>query len=302
MVTSLDEIDGIGGKTADRIQEAGIQSVSDLAKADPQELADIKGVTHERAQKFVKDARRSAAVIQSGAEAADYFDSLESVATGIDEFDEVLDGGWEQEDIVALYGDTNTGKSQISLNSLAAAVEDTGEPGVYIETERKEYDHNRIRQLSQEEETQDNVYRVTGHGLEEQYNAYDAVLSNFDSVGLVVVDSFTSRFRKSDDFGGIGTHQNRSEVMRDHLNKIEEISEELECPVLIICQIYENSDPFGQGGVIMYGGSLLRHEITYSVLTEKGSGEMVKATLEGLSSNGEETVELSITDTGIHSK
>lgn len=299
MATSLDDIKGLGEKTAQRLRDDGIESVSSLAKANPSELTSIKGVTADRAEKFVDEAMRSAAVIQSGDEAAEYFDSLETVSSGISSFDEVLDGGWEQEDMVAIYGDTNTGKSQISLNALAAAVEDKGEPGVYIETERKEYDHDRLRQFANEDDTQDNIYRVTGHGIEEQANAYEAVLENFDSVSLVVIDSFTSRFRKNDAFGGVGTHKARSDEMRDHLNKIERISEELKCPVLLVCQIYENSDPFGQGGVIMYGGSLLRHEITYSIQTKKGSGEMVEATLEGLSNSGEETVELSITDKGI---
>lgn len=302
MATELSDITGLGDKTAQRLRESGIESVSALAKADPNDLSSIKGVTRDRAKKFVDEAMRSAAVIQSGAEAAEYFDSLERVSTGIDSFDEVLDGGWEEEDIVAIYGDTNTGKSQISMNALAAAVEDTGEPGVYIETERKEYDHERLQEFAEEDDTQDYIYRVTGHGIEEQANAYEAVLENFDSVGLVVVDSFTSRFRKNDDFGGVGTHKERSDEMRDHLNLIERISEELDCPVLLVCQIYENSDPFGQGGVIMYGGSLLRHEITYSILTQEGSGEMVKATLEGLSNSGEKTVELSITDKGIVDK
>lgn len=301
MATSLDDISGIGDKTANNLRENGIETVSDLAKADV-ELIQAAGVSKKRAVDFKQEAKQNAAVIQSGAEADEYFSSLETVSTGIDELDEIIGGGWEQEDIVAIYGDTNTGKSQLSMKSLAEAVEDTGEPCVYIETERKSYDPDRLRNFASEEDTQEKVYRVTAHGLEEQKNAYDVVLSEFDSVGLVVVDSFTARFRKSDEFGGVGSHSDRSQEMKEHLNKLEEISSRLKCPVVIVCQIYENSDPFGGGGVVMYGGSLLRHDIGFSIRMEDAGGEIVEANVEGQSSQGDRSIELAITDDNITKK
>lgn len=298
MATSLSDIDGIGDKTADNLREIGIETVSDLAKADVS-LIERAGLSKKRALDFKEEAKQNAAVIQSGAEANEYFSSLENVSTGIEGLDEIIGGGWEQEDIVALYGDTNTGKSQLAMKSLAMAVEDTDEPSVYIETERKSYDPERIRNFSTKEDTQEKVYRVTAHGLEEQRNAYDVVLSQFDSIGLLVVDSFTARFRKSDDFGGLGSHSDRSQEMKEHLNKLEEISSRLKCPVLIVCQIYENSDPFGGGGVVMYGGSLLRHDIGFSVQMKKAGGEIVEANVEGQSSTRDTSVELAITDSDI---
>ena len=55
-------IDGIGAKLARRLQEAGMFDIEDLAVAEPEELSSVRGVSEERAERWISAA---ADIIQS---------------------------------------------------------------------------------------------------------------------------------------------------------------------------------------------------------------------------------------------
>lgn len=57
MVHSLEEISGIGKKTARVLREAGINSVEDLASFDFKELIKLKGIGKSSAQKYINNAK-----------------------------------------------------------------------------------------------------------------------------------------------------------------------------------------------------------------------------------------------------
>jgi helicase len=61
--TGLDEfaatltlVGGIGPKMAKRLQEAGIEDIEDLALAEPAELAEVRGLSKERAKRWIAEA------------------------------------------------------------------------------------------------------------------------------------------------------------------------------------------------------------------------------------------------------
>jgi predicted flap endonuclease-1-like 5' DNA nuclease len=55
--TPLEEIAGVGPKTAERLREAGYSSAEDIAKADVDALAEIKGISKKSATELIDNAK-----------------------------------------------------------------------------------------------------------------------------------------------------------------------------------------------------------------------------------------------------
>jgi len=289
---ALSEIKGIGSATEERLNDAGVQTIDDLASAKIQELTPF-GISESKAQKIIERARKQGVVIQSGAEVEKEYQNKEERTTGMDALDKLIGGGWREDHIVGLSGESSAGKTQLVFQSLVAAVEETGDPAVYIETERGRYEPERINSLASDPETQKKVYRIKAYNLDQQLLAYQKVAESMDEVSLVAVDSFTARFRLSDKFEGRSSLQQRSKEFGRHLNTLEEMIETTDCPVLITLQIYGNPSAYGSASST-YGGELLNHTVTYFVKMSKDKGSLRKAELHGHPGEGEGEVYLTI--------
>jgi predicted flap endonuclease-1-like 5' DNA nuclease len=55
-VPALEDVEGVGPATADKLREAGYETVSAVAAAVPNELAEAIGVTADKARQFVEGA------------------------------------------------------------------------------------------------------------------------------------------------------------------------------------------------------------------------------------------------------
>lgn len=54
--TDLTAIDGIGPATMGQLNEMGIKTLVDLAEASPQQVAAVRGVSEEQAERLIADA------------------------------------------------------------------------------------------------------------------------------------------------------------------------------------------------------------------------------------------------------
>lgn len=294
MAEELGDISGIGSKTKHKLKQAGVESIDDLAQADPEELQDI-GMSERRANDFIDKAQQSAVIIQSGEEVVEEYENKKNITTGMDTVDEMLGGGWEEGYVVALPGEAGSGKTQLSFQSMVSAVEQTGDPAVYIETERGRYRTDRINNLASDEETQSKIYRIKAYDLDQQLQAYKKLRNHFDELSLVVVDSFTARFRLSEKFEDRGSLSQRSTEMAKHLTELENMAEELDVPILITAQIYSNPGGYGKSEYI-YGGSLFMHTVGYFVHMKPDSGQIVNAQLRNHPGRDDDEVSIRIGD------
>lgn len=299
MAESITDISGVGGKMATRLRNgAGIKTLEDLAQADPSELAELDGVSAARAEKFVNEAQESTVIIKSGEEVREEYENLEKVSTGIEKMDELLGGGWDAGFLVAIGGETGSGKTQMAFQSLGEAAS-TGKPAVYIETERGRYRGNRISEMYGDD-VQENVYKVEAYDLDRQYAAYSKVQEEFDELSCVVVDSFTARFRLTDDFSGRENFTDRSDAFAKHLTELEELASVHDVPVLLTCQVYEDVSGWG-GGYVIYGGSLMLHTVNFVTMLQDRSGALSNVKIKNHPEVGEEEFEIQITESGINS-
>lgn len=288
------DLTGVGQVTYnDKLKPAGFDTIDKIAKSSIDELVDEAGLSENKAEKIYQRANREAVILQSGQDVQDEYDAKDYVTTGMSKLDELLGGGWEEGFLITLSGEAGSGKTQVAFNSMVHAVEETGNPAVYIETEPNRYRPERLRSLSNEEDTQQDIYRIKAYDLEKQKLAYEKVRQAFDEVSLVVVDSFTARFRLAEQFDGRGSLSQRSEEMGAHLRRLEKLCDELGAPVLLTAQVYGNPSGFGAGDAV-YGGSLMQHTVSCFVNMKSSSGNLKEAQLRGHPGRADDEVNVNI--------
>jgi len=303
MAQELSDLHGLGSKNISKLHSEGIKTLEDLAEVeDPEELADgMNKVSANKLRGWINEAKRNAVPIMTGQDVADEYDQLTKVSTGVDSLDDLLGGGWESGFLVAIAGETGSGKTQLSFQSLGEAVQEHNAPAVYIETERGRYRGNRIREMY-DEETQNNVYKVPAYSLDQQEMAYEKIKEEFspNEISCVVVDSFTARFRMSDRFTGREDLPDRSTVMSRHLDKLDELAAVCDVPIVLTCQISGNPDMRGPKNNV-YGGSLMHHMVNFVIMMSPRSGALTNLEIRNHPEISDQEMDLQIYEGGVRS-
>lgn len=300
----LGDLKGVGRKTEEQLNEAGINSLNDLAKASVDDLTSLGGFSESKAEKLIGRAKENALIVQTGDEVVNEYDSKNKIPSGIEPLDSAIGGGFQQGHIVGLSGGSNTGKTQLCFQTMVNAVEETGNPAVYIETEPHRYEPERLRSLASSTATQENIFRIKAYDLEKQVSAYKRTmripeqLDDVDDISVVCVDSFNSAFRLSDKFDGRGSLSERSTEFGKHLRTLVDMVETLDVPSLLTLQVYGNPSAYGSS-VRTYGGELVNHTLTYMVKMSDAEANMKQAKIQGHTGRGEQEVYLSIQDSSI---
>jgi len=302
---NITELNGVGAVTEERCNEAGVESVEDLTEGSKSEMIERlsdAGVSDNKANSLVNQAKEELIIIQSGEDVVQEYDEQQLVPTGIGGLDDLLGGGWEPGLIAAISGGSGGGKTQVCFQAMTNAVEETGKPAVYIETEPKRYRPKRLANLASEEETQSKINRIKANDLDSQLKAISKVKNTYSEgeLSMVVIDSFTARFRLSDDFETRADLQSRSKLIGKHLTRLERLASKLDIPVIITAQVYGNPGGYGAAEA-MYGGSLMQHTVGCVVYMQKAQGSLRKATLTGHPGQEDGECHVTISDEGVRS-
>lgn len=308
MATDIGDIDGIGPSTIEKLEDNEIKSIDDLANADVEDIT-TSGISNTKAKEFIHEANKSTVTIQSTGDVEQEYKNKKTITTGIKELDNTIEGGWQEEAVVSIYGDSSTGKTQLCMQALVEGVRQTGEDAIYIETEKDRYRPERIQNLMEAYENmdydrdKDKIHRVKAYDLDRQFNAYSAVIDQFNKASMVVVDSLVAQFRLSDKFGDRSTLGKRGQLMGKHLKKIQEMATYLECPALFTNQIYEvpDSNPYGGDQKRQYGGKKVQYVAQFSIMMEESHGDLFSCNVEAHPSQGDAEVIISINKDGIES-
>lgn len=297
----LTELKGVGSVTEERLAEAGVTEVAELATASIDELTEA-GVSDNKANRLINLAKEEEIIIKTGEDVEEEYNTKEYVPTGLDALDNILGGGWEPGFIACVSGGSGGGKTQVCFQAMINAVEHTGLPAIYIETEPGRYRPQRLKNLANESDTQGKIHKVEAYDLDSQLKAVDKIKNNYnkDELSMVVVDSFTARFRLSDKFENRGDLQSRSKLMGKHLTRLEDLAQKLDIPAVITAQVYGNPGGYGAAEA-MYGGSLMQHTVGCIVHMKKAQGSLRKAQLRGHPGQEDAECHLTITDDEIRS-
>jgi len=283
----LEDLEGIGPKTAQLLKSKGILSIKHLALFNPEELIELTDMTPDRVEKILRSARDVVFGSNRVARATDLaknFEGIVRLKTNVRSIDELLQGGLEPKAIYEFAGEFGTGKTQLchQLSVTVQLDQDKGGVGgaaIYLDTEEA-FSPSRISSIAQRfdldpNEALDNIYVIkviNAVDLEDRIK-FDVVrLVEQANVKLIVVDSIIALYRA--EFKGrerLAERQQRLNYILDWLMRIAKV---YNVYVVLTNQVLDV--PMGYIEVKRpAGGNVLAHAVTHRLFLRK-SREDVK--------------------------
>ena len=265
----LEDIKGVGAKTAEKLRDSGYEELMSIATMSSGELGEVADLGEKKAQSIITSARQELDLgFESGKDRYDQRQEMKRIATGCDDFDEILGGGVETQAITEVYGEYGSAKTQLAhqLSVNVQLPEDEGGLGrevVYIDTEDT-FIPDRIEQIAEAhdmdiDETLDNIHVARAFNSDHQMLLADEAqeICQNNDVGLVVVDSLTAQFRS--DYVGRGELAQRQQKLNKHMNTLLRLANSHNLAVLVTNQVMSNPDQMFGDPTKAIGGHIVAH-------------------------------------------
>ena len=277
--TELEDIKGVGGKTAEKLRDAGYDDLMSIATMSAGDLAEVADLGEKKAQGIITEARKHLDIgFESGKERYDKRQEMSRITTGCDDFDDILGGGVETQSITEVYGEYGSAKTQIA-HQLSVNVQLPEEEGglgkgvVYIDTEDT-FIPDRIEQMAEDkgidvEEALDNIHVARAFNSDHQILLAEEAqgIAQEEDIGLIVVDSLTAQFRS--DYVGRGELAPRQQKLNKHMNTLLRLANSHNAAVLVTNQVMSNPDQMFGDPTKAIGGHIVAHNSATRVYLRK---------------------------------
>ncbi|MEE9474572.1 MAG: DNA repair and recombination protein RadA [Candidatus Hydrothermarchaeaceae archaeon] len=278
----LEELPGIGETTAEKLKEAGFNTIESIAVANPVEIKEVGGIGEAVAAKMVNAARDSMDMrFMTGTEVLEKRKTMKKISTSSSVFDELLGGGVETQAITEFFGEFGSGKTQI-CHQLAVNVQipeeesRLGKSVIYLDTENT-FRPERIIQMAEgagvdPEAVLENIIVARAYNSDHQMLIVDRAESIIKekNVGVVVVDSLTSHFRA--DYTGRGMLADRQQKLNRHMHDLQKLSDIHNLAVVVTNQVMARPDFFFGDPTTPIGGHIVGHSSTFRIYLRKSKG------------------------------
>ena len=291
----LEELPGVGPATAEKLKEAGFNTIEAVAVASPAELANTAEIGESTAAKIINSARQSADIggFETGDMVLERRKLVGKLSTGCVEFDEMMGGGIESQAITEMYGEFGSGKTQVA-HQLAVNVQLPKEQGglggsvIMIDTENT-FRPERIKQMVQglseregvdydPEEFLRNIHVARAYNSNHQILLVDSAMELANElketdkpVRLLIVDSLTAHFRA--EYVGRGTLADRQQKLNKHLHGLQRFGDLYNSAVVVTNQVMSKPDAFFGDPTKPIGGHILGHTATFRLYLRKSKGD-----------------------------
>jgi DNA repair protein RadA len=285
----------VGPATAEKLREAGFNSIEAIAVASPANLADTAEVGESTAAKIIIAARDAADVggFETGNKVLERRKLVGKLTTGTESFDELMGGGIETQSITEFYGEFGCGKTQIT-HQLAVNVQLPPEQGglngsvIMIDTENT-FRPERITQMltgvsSRTGEEYDPEEFLQNIHVARAYNSNHQILlaesaaqlaeefkDSSKPVRLLIVDSLTAHFRA--EYVGRGTLADRQQKLNKHMHELLKFGDLFNAAVVVTNQVMSKPDAFFGDPTKPIGGHIVGHTATFRLYLRKSKGE-----------------------------
>src|SRR5919202_2947834 len=292
----LDDLPGVQQHLINKLKQAGIQSVLDLAVSIPNELAagpyegNAVSADTETISELVLKAKKaladSGALIKEFSTADQVLErrkSLVRFTTGSKNLDDFLKGGVESQAITELTGEFGSGKSQICHTlCVTAATNDRNQINsiIFVDTENT-FRPERIQQIAEargldSEEIMKKVFVckiINSAQLEALIRNLGKSIEEYRAK-LVIIDSIISLHRA--EYTGRETLDERQQRLNVMLRKLIRLSEVYNIAVVLTNQVQTTPDnTFENPSVRAAGGNIMGHACTYRIFLRKAGRDRI---------------------------
>ncbi len=285
----IEELPGVGPAIAEKLREAGFNSLEAIAVASPAELVAAAEIGEATSAKIINAAREAAEI--GGFETGDTILGrrleIGKLTTGSTSFDDLLGGGLETQALTEFYGEFGSGKTQIA-HQLAVNVQLPPENGglngsvVIIDTENT-FRPERIKDMAEgasldPDEILKNIHVARAYNSNHQILLVDKaerlaeeLIDTEKPVRLLIVDSATAHFRS--EYVGRGTLADRQQKINKHLHDTLRFGDLNNAVVMITNQVQVRPDAFFGDPTRPIGGHVVGHTATFRLYLRKSKGE-----------------------------
>lgn len=308
----LEELPGVGAKTAEKLKDEGYNDLMSIAAASPSELDNKASIGESTASKIINAARKELEMgFETATEVFEQRKKIGKISTGSEKLDELLGGGIETRTLTEMFGGFGSGKSQMAFQ-LSVSVQKSKEEGginkgcVFIDTENT-FRPERIKQIAENsgmdpEEVLENIFIARAYNSDHQIllvNEVNKIMEEND-IGLLILDSLTSHFRA--DYTGRGKLAERQQKLNRHLHELQRISEVNNVAVFLTNQVMSKPNVLFGDPTEAIGGHILHHATSFRLYVRKGKGETRICKLVDSPHQPEGEAPFKITEAGIIDK
>ncbi|HYY90800.1 MAG TPA: DNA repair and recombination protein RadA [Candidatus Dormibacteraeota bacterium] len=280
-IVDIQDLAGVGPVTANKLRDAGYDSISSLAIAPVRELIEKAGLENSVALKISRAARETIQTeFVTAKQLYERRQNLQRLSFASSNLDKLLGGGLETQAITEFVGEFGAGKSQICMKLSVMAqlpAKDGGLEGkvLFVDTEgtfaaQRVYQMAKAMQLDPEKILDGIIYsRVynSDHQILTVDHAFK--ICQEEKIKLLVVDSILSHFRG--EYIGRESLSERQQRLNSHLHKLLRIAQALNLAVVITNQVQANPQAFFGDPTRPAGGNILAHASTHRVMLKKAS-------------------------------
>ena len=285
----IEELPGVGPAIAEKLREAGLNSLEAIAVASPRELVATAEIGEATAAKITNAAREAADIggFETGDKILERRQEIGKLTTGSESLNTLLGGGLETQALTEFYGEFGSGKTQIALQ-LAVNVQLPLEKGglngsaIMIDTENT-FRPERIKNMAEGaelnyEDVLKNIHVARAYNsnhqilLVEKAGELAEELKNTEKpVRLMIIDSATAQFRS--EYVGRGMLADRQQKINRHLHEALRFGDLNNAVVMITNQVMARPDAFFGDPTRPIGGHIVGHTATFRIYLRKSKGE-----------------------------
>jgi len=312
----IEKLPGVGPATAEKLKDAGYDSVMAIAVESPKTLAEVAEIGESTAAKIINAAKKAADIgnFESGMKIMERRREIRKLTTGSKNLDDLLGGGVETESITEFFGEFGSGKTQV-MHQLAVnatlPVEHGGLDGevAIIDTEntfRPERIIQMVEGVNKKLGLNPDPEEVLGKiHVARAYNSSHQILLGeklFDiakeiPIKLVIVDSLTAHFRA--EYVGRGALAERQQLLNRHMHNLLKFATLSRAAICVTNQVAAKPDAFFGDPTRPIGGHIVGHTATFRIYLRKSKGDRRIARLIDSPSLPDGEAVLRITEEGV---
>jgi DNA repair protein RadA len=307
---TLESLPGVGEATAQKLREAGYQTIESIAVATVAELREAAEIGEAQAKKIISAAKEATEIglFVTADKVLERREKVGLITTGSPQFDDLLGGGVETQAVTEVFGEFGSGKTQLAHQlcvNVQLPLEQKGleAKAIYVDTENT-FRPERIRDMAMgmgldPVKALQNIYYVRSYNTDQQLLIADKVEDMVDekNVRLVVIDSLTAHFRA--EFTGRGMLADRQQKLNRHLMTLHRIADLHDLAIFVTNQVQARPDIFFGDPTRPIGGHVLAHSATTRIYLRKSKPPKRIARIFDSPNLPEREVVFTVTEQGI---